>query len=381
MFCIMKKLVAPVAGLNRAGIWSAAKMQSLLLTLTLMLTAFWVSPSAMAAEKEMVMDPTTGEMVTAPEYGGTLTIANRLSTLWFDSWFGGGPCLYLCIVSEKLVIGNWEMDRDEFEFKKGYVPLSVITGSLAERWEQSDPNTLIFHIRKGVHWHEKPPMNARPLTAKDIEYNWHRMLGLGSGFTEASPHQGDLTAMPFESITATEDGTVVFKLKEIQPGNTLRNILVHHAAYVMPPEVIEQHGDMKDWRNVLGTGSYELTEVVDGSSLTYTKNPDYWGYDEKYLENRLPYIDEFRMLILKEDATILAALRSGKLDYIGLPGGTGAAITSIDQAESLRRTNPEIVLIPWAYRPETAFSFNQTEPPLTTSTCARLCRWLWTSRP
>ena len=28
-----------------------------------------------AAEKKMVKDPSTGEMVTAPEYGGTLTIA------------------------------------------------------------------------------------------------------------------------------------------------------------------------------------------------------------------------------------------------------------------------------------------------------------------
>ena len=29
-------------------------------------------------EKEMVTDPTTGEMVTAPEYGGTLIIGKRL---------------------------------------------------------------------------------------------------------------------------------------------------------------------------------------------------------------------------------------------------------------------------------------------------------------
>ena len=28
-------------------------------------------------EKEMVLDPTTGAMVTAPEYGGTLTYALR----------------------------------------------------------------------------------------------------------------------------------------------------------------------------------------------------------------------------------------------------------------------------------------------------------------
>ena len=35
-----------------------------------------------------------------------------------------------------------------------------------------------------------------------------------------------------------------------------------------------------------------LTDYVEGSSLTFTKNPDYWGFDEKYPQNRLPYIDE-----------------------------------------------------------------------------------------
>ena len=47
---------------------------------------------------------------------------------------------------------------------------------------------------------------------------------------------------------------------------------------------------------MVGTGPFELTDFVDGSSFTYTKNPDYWGYDEKFPENRLPYIDEFRVL-------------------------------------------------------------------------------------
>ena len=71
-----------------------------------------------------------------------------------------------------------------------------------------------------------------------------------------------------------------------------------------------------------------LTDWVEGTSMTHTRNPDYWGYDEKYPENRLPYIDRLRALILPEVATQLAALRSGKLDYIGPIGG--AALRSID---------------------------------------------------
>ena len=66
MYCIMKKFVASIARLNPAGSLSAAKMQPLLLTFTLMVAALWVSPAAVAAEKETVFDPATGQTWTAP---------------------------------------------------------------------------------------------------------------------------------------------------------------------------------------------------------------------------------------------------------------------------------------------------------------------------
>ena len=47
--------------LTATGLWAAGVSDS--------------DDSASAAEKEMVRDPATGKMVTAPEYGGTLTQA------------------------------------------------------------------------------------------------------------------------------------------------------------------------------------------------------------------------------------------------------------------------------------------------------------------
>ena len=54
------------------------KILAVLLGLVLAATGLWASAAeeeepAAAMEKEMVMDPTTGKMVTAPEYGGTIT--------------------------------------------------------------------------------------------------------------------------------------------------------------------------------------------------------------------------------------------------------------------------------------------------------------------
>ena len=45
---------------------------------------------------------------------------------------------------------------------------------LAERWEQPDDTTYIFHLRQGVKWHNKPPLNGRELVADDVKFTYDR---------------------------------------------------------------------------------------------------------------------------------------------------------------------------------------------------------------
>ena len=334
------------------------------LVLVLTATGLWAAgveeEPAAAAEKEMVLDPTTGEIVEAPRYGGTLTYAERIEPPGTDPFDQGGAPRGVDGVAEKLSIANWGIDRDVFAFATRYVPFSAMRPNLAESWETPDPTTIVINIRPGVHWHNKAPMNGRELTAQDVEYNFHRLTGLGSGFTEVSQFNS-MNAATWESITATDDSTVVFKLK-LPRSDGLETIVAHWFHFIMPPEVIEQHGNVHDWRNLVGTGPYMLTDWVKGSSLTYTRNPDYWGTDEKYPQNRLPYIDELRRVIMPEQATWLAALRSGKHDITGLFGDT--QLGNVNQVETLRRSNPEITLHPWYFRSETSVGFNlRNQPP------------------
>ena len=335
---------------------SKSTFSTILLFLILMVTAFCVS-SAVGAEKKMVKDPTTGKMVTAPEYGGTITYGRVSWAAHSDVWYISGWATHnVGLVNEMLGIGNWGIDRDVWDWRYfADPPPPSRKGALAESWETPDDTTIIFNIRKGVNWHDKAPMNGRELTAKDVEYNWQRLLGLGK-FSEAgpSPVAGGLKPDNFESITATDKYTVVFKLKELDL-RALLNLLGHWVAVIYPPEVIEQHGDIKDWRNLVGTGPYELTELVEDSTRTWTKNPDYWAYDEKYPENRLPYVDKVIALLIPEEATRLAALRSGKIDMLGTVGDS--QLRSIDQIESLQRTDPEIELGPITYRSDQSFVF------------------------
>ena len=340
------------------------KMQSLLLTLILMVAALWVG-LAVAAEKKMVTDPTTGEMVTAPQYGGTLTYVQPGYEENEIDGPGRGGTYYIGGVVEKLGMADWGADRSKLTYfiPGGYFPLDFVKGQLMERWEISpDGLTTTIHIRKGVYWHDKPPMNGREFDAYDVEFNFHRLLALGE-FSETEPpwlvSVKMLTGAP-ESVTATDKWTVVFKHKQFNL-NWIQNTVTNWFANMMPPEVIRRDGQIKvgDWKNLVGTGPYEITDLVEGSSITYTKNPNYWGYDEKYPENRLPYIDELRNLLIREPATVTAALRTAKVDAII----TAASYANIEFAESIKRTNPEIQLHKWDYRSNHSFAVTNVFVP------------------
>ena len=152
-----------------------------------------------AAEREMVMDPSTGEMISAPEYGGTFTYALKEEPASTDVVVSGvwsisivGP------VVEIPTIQDWSTPRVEYDFIVPNPPAHTI-GHLAESWSQPDPLTYVLNIRQGVRWHDKAPVNGRLLTAQDIEFNYHRILGLGSGFTERSEYAGNWAGIEVES--------------------------------------------------------------------------------------------------------------------------------------------------------------------------------------
>ena len=55
-----------------------------------------------------------------------------------------------------------------------YEPLEGRVGFVAESWEQPDLHTVIYHIRKGIHFQDKPPVNGREVTAHDVVYSFLR---------------------------------------------------------------------------------------------------------------------------------------------------------------------------------------------------------------
>jgi len=309
--------------------------------------------------QQYVTDPTTGKTVSAPQYGGTLNIRQSGSAPSVDPWIDFHAGQILDGVSERMGISDWGYPRADYNQMAGEPPMAAIRGELAESWEIIDDLTTVYHIRDDVYWHDKAPMNGRKFTAEDMEYSWHRLLGIGDkyGFTEGPSSSGILKDMPIESITATDENTLVWKLSE-PFFDAQRQILVNYAFWTQPREVIEEHGDYTDWKTIVGTGPWAIADMVRDSYVSYSKNPSYWGFDEKYPDNRLPYFDEVKALDIPEVETKLASLRTGKLD-----GLVGMDRIDIDPAQQLAKSNPEVEMWGYSFRSYNGYNLNTKKPP------------------
>jgi len=246
-----------------------------------------------------------------PKYGGTFSFT------WYEP-SGFDPyyifmvsCGALYLVNEELLMGDWtktpagtgEAGIGGF---LGYA--SRLTGQLCESWSMPDSETLLFNIRQGVYWQDKDPVNGREYDAYDAAWAINHLWETPTG-----AHQ--MIVAPDERIygaEALDKWTLEVKCPPQAQG--LQAIYTAAWLYQYPKEVVETYGDMQDWRNVVGTGPYILTDYVAGSVLTFDRNPNYWQYDPLHPENQLPYLDKLKWLIINDASTQLAAFRTGQLD-------------------------------------------------------------------
>ena len=286
-----------------------------------------------------ITSPTTTLTTTQPEkpqYGGTINSRITADPNSFDAYTGGWHLISLAM--DSLTMRDPTVDPKIWFHNMKIAPSEYNKGLLAESWEQADPTTIIFHIRKSVRWQDKPPMNGREFTAYDVEFHYQRLTGLGSGYTKPNPQVA--LGVPLQtllvSVTATDKYTIVFKAKKpsLQLLEELADPLPIYV-HIVPPEAVKMYGDVNDWRHTVGTGPFFLDDYVSGAVVAFKRNPNYFDYDEFYPENRLPYADLVKLMIIPDNATAYAALRTGKIDLIDN--------IQWNQAASFKKTNPDLL--------------------------------------
>jgi len=256
-----------------------------------------------------------------PVYGGTLTLPLGTDPIGFDDakreHYG---CNTLMLTNDELWTGDWTKGKaggygtGECDwFLSGSIGrLAYGVGQLAERVDISPTKDKItFYLRKGVHWHNKPPTNGRELNADDVVASLERHLERPFGaFQRYKPE-----AVANLRILKVDDYTVAITFNPLDFGDIWACI---DYVSIFPKDAIEAFGDFTDWRNSIGTGPFILSEYVAGSHANLVRNPNYWEKDPigPGKGNQLPYLDAVRLSIIPDESTRLAAFRTGQIDIL-----------------------------------------------------------------
>ena len=178
-----------------------------------------------------------------------------------------------------------------------------IIPQLAERWEVVNPTTWRFYLRKGVKFHD-----GSAFTADDVLFSAARVRAAGSNFQTNVPGDAD-----FKKI---DDFTVEITTKTPNP-------ILHYQFdtwYIMSKAWAEKNGAANPTPasattpsyaalNANGTGPFIIESHQPGVKTVFKKNPNYWGKVESNL-------DEVIFTTIGNDATRVAALLSGEVDWI-----------------------------------------------------------------
>ncbi|MBN2283747.1 MAG: ABC transporter substrate-binding protein [Deltaproteobacteria bacterium] len=176
---------------------------------------------------------------------------------------------------------------------------------LATKWERIDDNTMRFYLRKGVKFH-----SGNIFTAKDVKWTMERLK-------ESQDFKGLFE--PFEGVKIIDDYTVDIVTKKPY------SLLLNMATYIFPMDSdfytgTDESGQPKDaivkigpsfaLTHESGTGPYRVTYREQGVKTVFERFADYW--DKGSPGN----VDTITLTPIKNDATRVAALLSGDVDFI-----------------------------------------------------------------
>lgn len=175
---------------------------------------------------------------------------------------------------------------------------------LAESWEEApDGMQWVFHLKKGVTFHNGEPFNAAAITA------W---IPTFAGTDNAYMVEA------IDKVEAVDDYTVKFVMKRPEP-NLLYNLSSGFMG-IPAPKAFKELGDKFGITQAIGTGPYKLESFAIGQETVLVRNEDYkWA--SELSENKGPAkIKKITFREISEESTAFLELKTGGVDLLfGVP--------------------------------------------------------------
>ena len=147
----------------------------------------------------------------------------------------------------------------------------TLYGILAESIEMAeDRGRVTFNLRPEAKW-----ADGQPVTAEDVVWTFNTLKEKGQPFFKA--YYGDVA-----SVTAENERRVTFEFAVA--GNKELPLIIAEMA-VIPKHFWEgKDFDQTSLEAPLGSGPYKVASVEGGRSITYERDPNWWGKDLPFFQ-------------------------------------------------------------------------------------------------
>ena len=175
--------------------------------------------------------------------------------------------------------------------------------ALAERWEQPSPTVWRFHLRRGVKF-----TDGTPFTADDVVFSAQRVRAPGSNL--------NAVLATVKEVRKIDDHTVEFEttvpdpilIRKLATFGIMSKAWSEKNNATRPADLTTREENFAT-RNAMGTGPFRLVLREPDRRTVLERNPDWW---DKPTHN----IERAELNIIANDATRVAALLSGEIDFV-----------------------------------------------------------------
>lgn len=193
---------------------------------------------------------------------------------------------------------------------------------VAEKWEQKDPTTWVFHLRKSARW-----SNGDPVTANDFVYGIQRFVDPKTASSYANVfgvfllNGAEVAAgkKPVSAIGVRAIDASTVEVKTSGPVPFMPELMSNPNFAPVHRASIEKYG--KDWTklgNLVSNGPFQLKDWQVNSKIVMVKNANYW--DKANVQ-----LTQVTYLPVEDENTDVKLFQSGENDMTyQMPTGTYA---------------------------------------------------------
>jgi peptide/nickel transport system substrate-binding protein len=180
---------------------------------------------------------------------------------------------------------------------------------LAEHWDNPDPLTYIFHLHRGVTFHD-----GRPLTSRDVKWTFDSLLEGKIRSTKSASYSS------VDHIDTLDEFTVAFHLKE--PNANLLWNLSEGASGIVP------YGSLDEiTRQPMGSGPFKFLSAEQDKEIVVERNDNYWGTRAR--------LARVRFIVVPDATTRALELRKGSAD-VAINALTSDTIVALEREPNLQ---------------------------------------------